>query len=579
MRVFDREIDIARAMLREPLKPMARQEWWRGCVLYQVYLRSFKDASGDGIGDLRGVVEKLDYIRDLNVDGLWLTPFYPSPQKDFGYDIVDFRNVDERHGSMEDFVELLEEAHKRDLKVLIDFIPAHTSDEHPWFKESRSSRNNPKADWYIWSDASKDGAPPSNWLSSFGGPAWEWEPRRSQYYYHPFLTCQPALNLHNEETLKAVLHQMEFWFDRGVDGMRFDAVQCLSCDPDFRSNPPVSSSGSSVLYGGGPNNPFGKQAHLFDRDVPEALDIVARMRDVADRYEPERILIGELADTDSSRLSDKYTTEGQCFHAVYDFDLINTGPDVKNLSRLLEARSAFLRTGWLMNVFSNHDSKRSVSNMTEFAVDAGRRRDAAKLLLFMQFSLRGGGIIYQGEELGLPQAEVGYEDLQDPWGRNLWPDFEGRDGARTPMPWSADGDAGGFSTGEPWLPVVEEHLKLAVDRQEADPESNLRFVRDFLAWRREQPVLKWGGERVHGGDCAPLIVWDRYGDGRVLTCVANFSLKDALFPCGENASERLVAVPGSTARATDHGVVLGPLAFAMLRSKDRAAALDTRGSA
>lgn len=549
-------------MLREPLLPMSRNEWWRGCALYQVYIRSFNDSDGDGVGDLRGVMEKLDYIKDLNVDGFWLSPFYPSCGKDFGYDVTDFRNVDPRLGTMDDFLELLEGAHKRALKVLIDFIPAHTSDEHPWFLESRSSRDNPKANWYIWAESAIDGAPPNNWLSSFGGSAWKWEPHRSQYYYHPFLECQPALNLRNPETLKAVLDQIAFWFEHGVDGMRFDAIQCLACDPDFRSNPPASSAGSSVLYGGGPNNPFAKQAHLFDRDVPEALDVVKRLRDVAERCKPERILIGELADTDSSRLSDKYTTEGEGFHAVYDFDLINTQPDVSTLAKLLDARSTFLRTGWLMNVFSNHDSKRSVSNLTEFALNAGRRRDAAKLLAFMQLTLKGGGIIYQGEELGLTQPDLAYEELQDPWGKNLWPDFEGRDGARTPMPWKMAARNTGFSTGEPWLPVAQEHLPLAVDQQEADPNSNLSFIRDFLAWRRGQPVLKWGGERVHEPAASPLIVWDRYGDGHTLTCIANFSLDERLFAISNDG--RLVPAPGCTSQTTPHGVLLAPLAFAIV---------------
>ena len=571
MRVFDRETVLARAMLRPPLEPMSRQEWWRGCALYQIYIRSFNDTDADGVGDLRGVIEKLDYIRGLNVDGFWLSPFFPSPQKDFGYDVTDFRNVDSRLGTMDDFMELLEEAHKCGLKLLIDFVPGHTSDEHPWFLESREDRDNPKADWFIWADAEPNGGPPNNWLSSFGGSAWTWEPRRCQYYYHPFLECQPALNLRNPAALEAMLDNMAFWFDRGVDGMRFDAVQCLTCDPDLRSNPTVSSAGSSVMYGGGPNNPFARQVHLFDRDVPEALEIVERMRDVANRYDPQPVLIGELADTDSSRLSEKYTTEHLGFHAVYDFDLINTEKDVTTFSELLEARSAFLRTGWLMNVFSNHDARRSVSNMTDFALPADNRRQAAKLLAFMQFALKGGGILYQGEELGLTHAKLDYEDLQDPWGRNLWPDFEGRDGARTPMPWQADSKNAGFSHGDPWLPVVDEHVPLAVDTQLADPDSNLNFVRDFLAWRRNEPLLKWGGERVYLMDVAPLIVWDRYGEGRSLTCIANFSLLQTMFPFGNRDWGELLPIPGSTAQTSGRGVSLEPLGFAILERQGEGA--------
>ena len=566
---LDREAVLARAILRAPIAPMSRKEWWRGCVLYQVYIRSFKDTNGDGIGDLPGVIEKLDYIKSLNVDGIWLSPFYPSPQKDFGYDVVDFRNVDERFGTMDDFIALVEEAHKRDLKLLVDFIPNHTSDEHPWFLESRASRDNPKANWYMWADAAPDGGPPNNWLSTFGGSAWKWEPRRLQYYYHPFLECQPSLNLRNEETFEAVIREIEFWLDWGIDGLRLDAVQCLACDPDLRSNPPISSAGSTILTSGGPNNPFGKQSHLYDRDVPEALEIVERLRDVADHFEPKRILIGELADADSSRLSEKYTADGEGFHAVYDFDLINTEPNVEALSELLDNRSAFLRTGWLMNVFSNHDSKRSVSNLTEFALREGYRKEAAKLLAFMQFALKGGGIVYQGEELGLPQPHLEYEDLQDPWGKAMWPDFEGRDGARTPIPWVAAAKNCGFSDAQkPWLPVAKEHRDLAIDKQEADPDSNLNFVRAMLAWRRTQPVLKWGGERVRPPHLAPLIVWDRFGEGTNITCVANASLDERLFPFGDERWDEILDVPGCKPREIERGLVLPPLGFVMLKRVD-----------
>jgi alpha-glucosidase len=562
---LNREALIARAILRAPLQPFSCIEWWRGCSLYQIYIRSFRDSNRDGIGDIRGVIEKLDYIEKLNVDGFWLSPFFASPQKDFGYDITDFRRVDGAHGTLDDFLVLLESAHRRELKVLIDFTPAHTSDEHPWFRESRSSRTNPKADWYIWSDGADDGCPPNNWLSSFGGAAWTWDPRRSQYYYHPFLTCQPALNLRKADVFEAICGEMKFWLDLGVDGFRLDAVQCLACDPDLRSNPPVSSAGSGVLIGGGPNNPFGRQSHLFDRDVPEALDLIERLRKATDVYDEERVLIGELADVDSSRLSEKYTAHGEGFHAVYDFDLINAEPSAGALVEMIDRRAAFLRTGWLMNVFSNHDSVRSVSNLMQFVVGDGLRREAAKLLAFMQFALKGGGLMYQGEELGLTHPILAYEDLRDPWGKNLWPDFQGRDGARTLMPWRSKAPHAGFTEGnKPWIKVAEEHLELAVDRQEEDPDSNLNFVRSFLAWRKDRPVLKFGGERVRGAELAPLIVWDRYGEDTMLTCIANFSAEERLFPLGGETWDEVLEGPGLSRQLTDHGLVLPPLGFAIL---------------
>lgn len=563
-----RETLLAEYAMAPKLEPPVRAAWWRGAVIYEVYLRSFRDSDGDGIGDLRGVLEKLDYIVGIGVDALWLSPFYPSPQKDFGYDATDLRNVDPIAGSMADFLELLEVVHARGLKLLLDFIPAHTSDEHPWFVESRSSRDNPRADWYVWADAARDGCPPNNWLSSFGGGAWEWEPRRSQYYYHPFLACQPALNLQNTAVLDAVIGEMRFWLDLGVDGFRLDAVQCLACDPELRSNPPSPSSGSPILLGGGPNNPFRRQLHEFDRDVPEAVPILQRLRDAVSDYEPERILIGELADVDSSSAAEKYTAEGKAFHAIYDFDLINGSTEVGSLAAILRRRDAYLRTGWLYNVFTNHDSKRAISNLAAFAMDAGQGPAAARMLLFLQLTLKGGCAIFQGEELGLPHPQLPREALRDPWGLALWPDFEGRDGGRTPMPWMADAPHAGFTEGcESWLPVPPEHRPLAVDRQEADPDSTLAFLRRFLAWRRDQPVLKWGGEIVHDAKLAPLLSYDRFDDRMTLRCIVNFSLDERLFPasCGWNC----VQAPGCVATREEVGLVLPPLGLGLLSRAGR----------
>lgn len=563
-----RETIMARAALREPLEPLSRQEWWRGSALYQVYVRSFRDASGDGIGDLRGVIEKLDYIAGLNVDGFWLSPINPSPQRDFGYDISDLRSIDPIHGDLGDFQELVEGAHERGLKVLMDFIPCHTSDQHPWFAESRASRDGERADWYVWADARPDGGPPNNWLSSFGGPAWTWEPRRAQYYYHPFLAAQPALNLQNPDALDAVIDAMRYWLERGVDGFRMDAVQCLACDPDLRDNPPESSQGPVAPLGGGPHNPFRQQAHLYDRDVPAAFPIIKKMRDELSDFEPERVLIGELADVDSARMSEKYTVEGMGLHAVYDFSLINGPRDVAPLTDILTYRGAFLRTGWLMNVLSNHDCKRAVSDMTAFAEAEGKREDAAKLLFFMQFCLKGGGILFQGEELGLPHPKLGYEDLRDPWGKAFWPDFEGRDGARTPMPWDCDLPNCGFSDAEtPWIDVPEEHWSLSVAVQDKNRESPLNFLRGFLAWRQKQPLLKWGGEYMHAPDLAPLIVWDRFGKGRTVTCVANFSLSEQFLPLDDLPEPKLLKGPGMAQGLNGRGLALPPLGFGALSWK------------
>lgn len=560
MKNTGREALIAEAMLRRPSGP--RDEWWRGAMFYEVYVRSFLDTRGDGVGDLEGVAKKLDYIASLGVDGFWLSPFCPSPQVDFGYDVVDFCNVDASLGGMGAFHELVGAAHDRGLKVLLDFVPAHTSDQHPWFQESRTDRENAKADWFVWADPAADGGPPNNWLSSFGGSAWRWEPRRSQYVYHPFLDCQPALNLLKPEVLDAMIGVLRFWLDQGADGFRLDAVQCLCCDPCLRDNPYSPDGEENIMVGGGPNNPFRRQMHLFDRDAPESIGVLEKMRQAVREYEPERVLIGELADVDSSRFAVKYTLQDERLHAVYDFDLINAAGSLNEWREILRVRAAFIASGWMMNVFTNHDSVRAVSNITKFAVEAGESRQAAKLLLFLQSTLLGGGIVFQGEELGLTQPTLDYEDLQDPWGKNLWPDFAGRDGVRTPMPWKAKAKNGGFSTGKPWLPVPQEHLDCAVDAQEADPDSVLNFFRALLEWRRSEPLLRNGGERVYESDVAPVIAYDRFDDARRLTFVVNLSMDERWFPIGDG--DRLLKLKGCVAQAEKNGVRLPALNFIVI---------------
>lgn len=554
---------LAEALLAEPEPQISKHDWWRGAIFYQIYLRSFRDSDGDGVGDLRGVIEKLDYLQELGIDGIWLSPFYLSPQQDFGYDVSDMRAIDPLFGTLEDLLELIEGAHQRGLRVLADFIPCHTSEEHRWFQESRSSRDGDKADWYVWADAAPDGTAPNNWLSSFGGTAWTWEPRRSQYYYHPFLACQPALNLRSEDTLQAVIDAMAYWRDIGIDGFRLDAVQCLCWDKALRSNPARLGNHDDIALGGGPNNPFASQDHVFDRDVPDSMVVIERLRKELTKDHPEFALIGELTDIDTSRLAVKYTGGNNRLHAVYDFDLIHKGQSIQRWIETLRVRTSFIKSGWMMNVMTNHDSERAVSNLTSFAQGAKERSDAAKLLLFLQATLKGGGFVFQGEELGLPQPHLDKDDLQDPWGINLYPDFAGRDGVRTPFPWSSKSKNGGFTEAEkPWLPVPRDHLDLAADRQVEDPSSVLSFFKDLQAWRRRNPFLRHGREVIHSADTVPVIAFDRRAlDGsKSLTFVANFSREVRFFPCRGS----LVSFPHSSATMDCKGVHLPPLAFAAL---------------
>lgn len=559
-----REALIAEALLTRPSSSYPRDDWWRGAMFYEIYLRSFKDSNGDGIGDLPGVIERIDYLASLGVDGIWLSPIYPSPQQDFGYDITDLCGVDPIHGRLDDVKTLIRYCHERGIRLLLDFVPCHTSTEHPWFRQSRSSQDNDRADWYVWADAAEDGGPPNNWLSSFGGfSAWTWAPSRQQYYFHPFLRCQPALNLRNPATLAAVTDAMRFWLDLGVDGFRLDAVQCLCFDPQLRNNPPRYEGDDRIRFGGGPANPFARQMHFFDRDHPDAVAVIERLRAAVNSYDPPRALIGELADVDSSRFAVKYTVEGERLHAVYDFDLINANQTFEQWREQLGIRSEYIGSGWLMNCFTNHDSIRAVSNLTAFAVKAGKRAQGAKLLLFLHATLLGGGIIFQGEELGLAQPDVAFEDLQDPWAINLWPEFKGRDGVRTPIPWETDTPNLGFSEGSPWLRCVEEYADCAVDLQEQDEESVLNFFRALMTWRRELPVLRVGAERLVPTNASPLVVYEREDDDRHLVMALNFSLDEQVLPLKPHLSV-LADVPGAGGSIRDGSLVMEGLAFTVL---------------
>ncbi|MHA6345473.1 alpha-amylase family glycosyl hydrolase [Roseivivax sp. CAU 1761] len=562
MSATERDAELIYALTHQGAVPDP-PEWWRGAMFYEIYLRSFNDTTGSGSGDLRGVIDKLDYIRDLGVDGLWLSPFFASPQEDGGYDVSDFRAVHPEWGDMAELEALIAAAHDCGLRILSDFVFGHTSDAHAWFEESRQSRDNPKADWYLWADPAPDGTAPNNWLSSFQGRAWRWEPRRAQYCYVPFLKCQPALDLGNPEVVAAMSDNMRFWFEKGIDGFRLDAVQCLRCDPALRSNPPARDR-ENPSVGGGPNNPFKRQIHLFDRDVPEAIPVIKAIREVAKEFDGDRVLIGELADVDSSRLAPKYTAGADRLHAVYDFDLINRADSLRDWSEMLDIRSNYLQPGCSLNVLTNHDSERAVSNLMPRACAAGQRREAAKVLLFLQATLMGGSILYQGEELGLEQPELAYEDLRDPWALSLWPDFTGRDGVRCPMPWQSGAKNCGFSDSDaPWHRVPAIHCDIAVDRQEQDPDSVLTFTRRLLAWRRGHDILRSGTQKLWRDGPERVIAFSRFKDGADMVCVANFGMApvETMLPregLAPSFSGGAAEVAGKTLR-------LGPLACAALR--------------
>ena len=502
--------------------------WWRGGVVYQIYPRSFADSNGDGVGDLPGITARLDYVASLGVDAIWLSPFFKSPMKDFGYDISDYRDVDPMFGTLADFRALVDRAHALKLKVMIDQVYSHTSDQHPWFVESRASRDNPKADWYVWAEARDDGTPPNNWLSIFGGSAWQWDTRRGQYYLHNFLTSQPDLNFHNPEVQAAVLDCVKFWLDFGVDGYRLDVVNFYFHDKELRNNPPRGKpDGSDPAVPA--TNPYAWQWHHHDKSQAENLAFLQRMRALLDEY-PNTAMVGEIGDDDGLARVAEYTSGGDKLHKAYCFDLLGPQHDARFLHKVLSRFAEVVGTGWPCWSISNHDITRVATRWGGPNPPKGLVRAAALL----QMSLRGSPCIYQGDELGLPEADIAFEDLQDPYGITMWPEFKGRDGCRTPMPWDAKRADLGFSSvaapaSKPWLPPAESHRALAANRQEADPDSTLQLYRWLLAWRRGQRALIHGEMQLLAADDR-VLCFVRQHLGERLLCAFNMSDAPAEYP-------------------------------------------------
>jgi alpha-glucosidase len=527
--------------------------WWRNAVIYQIYPRSFRDRNGDGVGDLPGIIEKLDYVASLGVDGIWISPFYLSPMADFGYDVMDFCAVDPCFGNLADFDALVASAHALGLKVVVDMVWAHTSDQHAWFKASRLSRVGPFADWYVWADPAPDGTPPNNWLSVFGGGAWNWEPRRRQYYLHHFLPAQPKLKLSNPEVMAALLETAAFWLDRGVDGFRFDAVDFLAHDEALRSNPARSVE---VV----PVKPYHMQQHRHDLGGEAIIPLLEQIRAVMDRY-PAVMAIAEVGSetTDVASLErvGRYSEGDRGFHAAYSLAQMKSKGDAAAIRTAIAEAERCLPTGGMIWAFSNHDVVRVATRWGDGSAAA------AKLFMALLLSLRGGVFIYQGEELGLPEAEIPYESMRDPYGLNYWPDFKGRDGCRTPMPWRSAVKNSGFSTAETtWLPVPQAHRALAVETQLGDAGSVLNAWRRFLAWRKEHPALRHGALRLHE-TADPVVAFERFGGNERLYCA--FNLDAAPVELGPPIGEALplcdfpIALSNGVVRLPGYGAYFGRL--------------------
>jgi alpha-glucosidase len=460
-----------------------RYLWWQRGVVYQIYPRSFMDSNGDGIGDLPGILSRLDYLRWLGVDALWLSPIYPSPMKDFGYDVADYTAIDPLFGTLEDFDRLVNAAHARELKVILDFVPNHTSDQHAWFRESRASRASAKRDWYLWRDPAPGGGPPNNWLSCFGGSAWEFDRATGQYYYHAFLPAQPDLNWRNPEVVEAMLGVLRFWLDRGVDGFRVDVLWHLIKDERFIDNPrnPAWQPGM---------DPYQAVVPLNTTDRPEVQDLVRHMRELLDGYS-ERVLIGEIY-LPVERLVTYYGADLRGAHLPFNFQLIRAPWDARHIEGLIRDYERQLPEGaWPNWVLGNHDQHRIGSR-----VGAAQARVAAMLLL----TLRGTPTLYYGDEIGMHDVPIPPALVQDPFERNVPGQGFGRDPERTPMQWSAAANAG-FTTGKPWLPVAGDFQVVNVEAQRDDGRSILTLYARLIALRRGEPALEVGRfESLPAGD-------------------------------------------------------------------------------
>lgn len=476
--------------------------WWQRGVVYQVYPRSFQDTDGDGVGDLEGIRRRLEYLVDLGVDVVWISPIYPSPMADFGYDITDHRGIDPLFGTFAEFDRLLAACHDHGLRVVLDFVPGHTSDRHPWFVAARSSRDDPHRQWYVWADPAPDGGPPNNWVSEFGGPAWTFDDRTGQYYLHIHLAAQPSLNWRHPDVRAEMGDVLRFWFDRGVDGFRVDAVDHIAPDPQLRDNPPNPNWAPG-------QSPARRLLRSFTAHTPDVYALTRQMRQVADRYDQPRVLIGEAYGS-LDQVMGYYGEALDGIHLPFNLALIDVDWDPRALATLVEDYEAALPEGaWPNWVLGNHDRPRIASR-----VGATQARVAAMLLL----TLRGTPTIYQGDELGMVDVDVPADAIQDPWEQQVPGLGLGRDPVRTPIPWSA-GPGRGFTTGRPWLPFGST---TPVDEQRNDPASMLTLHRRLLALRRSEPALAIGGHRTRSVTDA-VYVYERYHNRRRLAVALNLT--------------------------------------------------------
>lgn len=519
-------------------------------ILYHVYIRSFKDSNDDGVGDLQGVIDKLDYFRWLGVDGLLLSPVFASPLSDFGYDITNLCAINDEYGDLETFSRLIQEAKKRHLAVMLDFVANHTSTQHSWFIESSEGENSPKADWYVWACAKPDGTPPNNWLTIFGESAWRWHPTRGKYYLHNTLSNQPDLNYRHPDVVRQLMKSVRFWFDTGIDGLRLDSVNLFLHDDKLRNNPPRHLGWQEEAR----TDPYRYQSQRYNISRPENIHLLKQLRVIADSYDEKKWLLGSLSDPSPYAVIDRYTSEGDALDAANVFESLSLCQNVEQVGNQLNAFFSAVHPGIGCWSTGNHDIARTVSRWQ----NGKNQPEAAKLLLTLLVSLQGVISLFQGEELGLTEANVPPSQRKDLFGQQVIANYVGRDGCRTPLPWQSKAMHFGFSCVSPWLPPDPSHAALAVDIQQADTQSVLHFTRELLAWRKQQIAMLEGTCRVLAFNSA-LMVLERHHADQTLIIALNASNSDATVKLNLPAPATLLSLPHmNTASSRVDGVLKLP---------------------
>jgi alpha-glucosidase len=501
------------------------QLWWCDGIIYQIYPRSFADSNRDGIGDLNGIRSKLNYLAELGVDALWLSPIFASPDVDFGYDISDYYSIDPQYGTMKEFEELLKETHRKGLRIILDLVMNHTSDQHAWFKEAKRSRDNPYHDWYLWQNPGSSGKAPNNWQSMTGGSGWEYVPELDQYYFHMYYKEQPDLNWHNPSVHDAMLKAFRFWLEKGVDGYRLDQFNLFFKDSTFKNNPPKFGLRA-----------FDQQSHIHDADQPEMLPLLREMRQIVDE-KPGRYLVGEpfvpvspldFLYSGTTSIATPYCRD-DLLHATFCFDFLHSFWDAKRFKKsILDWENSLKGKGWPTYVLSNHDNPRIATRYTHDENDA--RLKAAVLMLL---TLRGTPFIYNGDEIGMRDIRIKRNEVKDPVGKLYWPIYKGRDGCRAPLQWSADPNAGFSKSGIPWLPVHPDFPTRNVEQQNQDPQSLLNFYKALISLRKQFPVLIQGDFAMLENLPTSVLGYQRTNNQQTALVLINFSHSQIQFNLDE----------------------------------------------